>query len=161
GFPGFDGMSASVSLAYVAAMQEHGIPVTYAYVSDAHDRHPSGGAYGPGEAGYVAALQQYDRAFGAFFARLARDGIDERNSLFVFTADEGDHCVGGPPQPAGCDGVTVPCTYDRIGELNVNVTGLLATQQGVTTAFGVHADSAPNFWLNGDPAADAPVTRAF
>src|ERR1051326_7228134 len=27
GFPGFDGMSASVSLSYVASMQEHGVPV--------------------------------------------------------------------------------------------------------------------------------------
>src|SRR5438067_3064138 len=56
GFPGFDGMSASVSLGYVAHMQESGIPVTYAYISDAHDRHPSGPAYGPGSAGYVQAL---------------------------------------------------------------------------------------------------------
>ena len=56
GFPGFDGMSASVSLGYVAAMQEHGVPVTYAYISDAHDAHPSGPAYGPGQAGYVSAL---------------------------------------------------------------------------------------------------------
>src|SRR5207237_10086986 len=64
GFPGFDGMSASVSLAYVAAMQEHGIPITYAYLSDAHDKHiPPTRAYGPGEAGYVAALQSYDNAF--------------------------------------------------------------------------------------------------
>src|SRR5215472_14816991 len=31
GFPGFDGMLAPVSLAYVAAMQEHGVPVTYPY----------------------------------------------------------------------------------------------------------------------------------
>src|SRR5579859_2796719 len=37
GFPGFDGMEAPVSLAYVAAMQEHGVPVTYAYISDAHE----------------------------------------------------------------------------------------------------------------------------
>ena len=54
GFPGFDGMSAAVSLAYVAAMQEHGIPVTYAYISDAHDFHGVAGnahvAYGPGVA---------------------------------------------------------------------------------------------------------------
>src|SRR5713101_4699019 len=71
GFPGFDGMSAAVSLAYVAAMQEHGVPVTYAYISDAHDAHPSGPAYGPGQAGYVAALKAYDDAFGTFFARLA------------------------------------------------------------------------------------------
>src|SRR3989454_1300971 len=39
GFPGFDGMEATVSLAWVAQMQEAGIPVTYAYISDAHDGH--------------------------------------------------------------------------------------------------------------------------
>src|SRR5213593_1135227 len=39
GFPGFDGMEATVSLARVAQMQEAGIPVTYAYISDAHDGH--------------------------------------------------------------------------------------------------------------------------
>src|SRR5262249_34477207 len=37
GFPGFDGMEATVSLAYIAQMQEAGIPITYAYISDAHD----------------------------------------------------------------------------------------------------------------------------
>src|SRR5207248_4599786 len=87
GFPGFDGMSATVSLGYVAAMQEHGVPITYAYISDAHDAHPSGPAYGPGQAGYVAALKSYDTAFGKFFARLKTDGIDRSNTLFVFTAD--------------------------------------------------------------------------
>ena len=55
GFPGFDGMSAAVSLAYVAAMQERGIPVTYAYISDAHDFHGTSGdqhvAFGPGSQG--------------------------------------------------------------------------------------------------------------
>ena len=39
GFPGFDGMEATVSLAWVAQMQGAGIPVTYAYISDAHDGH--------------------------------------------------------------------------------------------------------------------------
>jgi hypothetical protein len=48
GFPGFDGMSAAVSLGYVAAMQEHNIPVTYAYISDAHDNHVTDTAFGPG-----------------------------------------------------------------------------------------------------------------
>src|SRR2546426_160692 len=60
GFPGFDGMEAPVSLAYVADMQEHGVPITYAYISDAHDMHPSGPAFGPGQAGYVAALKSYN-----------------------------------------------------------------------------------------------------
>jgi len=161
GFPGFDGMSAAVSLAYVAAMQEHGVPVTYAYISDAHDAHPSGPAYGPGQAGYVAALKAYDDAFDKFFTRLANDGIDPTNTLFVFTADEGDHFVGGPPSPANCDGVNVPCTYSQIGELNANLAGLLATEQGITTPFTVHSDAAPTVYLTGNPARDAAVTRNF
>ncbi|MCU1276458.1 MAG: hypothetical protein JWM53_4 [bacterium] len=160
GFPGFDGMSASVSLGYVATMQERGIPVTYAYISDAHDNHAAGAAFGPGEAGYVAQLAAYDAAFAKFFARLAKAGIDERNTLFVFTADEGDHFVGGAPSPAGCDGIHTPCTYAHIGELNVNLTGLLAAA-GITTPWKAHSDSAPNLWLDGNPAADAPALRAL
>jgi hypothetical protein len=161
GFPGFDGMPASVSLAYVAAMQEHGIPITYAYISDVHDRHPSGPAYGPGEAGYVAALKDYDTAFDKFFQRLASDGINSSNTLFVFTADEGDHFVGGAPSPAKCNGITVPCTYTQIGEINVNMAGLLATQQSITTPFKVHSDAAPTVYITGNPARDNPVTREF
>ncbi|HYS03343.1 MAG TPA: hypothetical protein VET82_13435 [Candidatus Eisenbacteria bacterium] len=176
GFPGFDGMSASVSLGYLAAMQEHGVPVTYAYISDAHDAHPSGPAYGPGQAGYVAALASYDAAFAKFFARLAADGIDQSNTLFVFTSDEGDHFAGGTPTPAGCDGVNTPCNYshvtcpsasvptcpaDNVGELNANMAGILATQQHVTTKFRVHADSAPTVYITGNPGRTDATTRAF
>jgi len=161
GFPGFDGMTAAVSLAYVAAMQEHGVPITYAYISDAHDNHPNGPAYGPGQAGYVAALAANDDALGKFFARLASDGITQRNTLFLFTSDEGDHFVGGPPSPAGCDGVTTPCTYSQIGELNANLAGLLATEQGVTTPFSVHPDVAPAFYIIGNPSRTDPATRSF
>lgn len=161
GFPGADGMSAAVSLGYVAAMQEHGVPITFAYISDAHDKHPFGPAYGPGEADYVAALKAYDDAFGRFFQRLAADGINASNALFVITADENDHFVGGPPSPAGCDGVNVPCTYSQIGEFNGNLAGLLATQQGITTPFRVHSDSAPTVYITGNPARDATVTREF
>ncbi len=161
GFPGFDGMAATVSLGYVAAMQEHGVPITYAYISDAHDAHPSGPAYGPGQAEYVAALKAYDNAFATFFTRLAKDGINQSNTLFVFTADEGDHFVGGPPSPTGCDGVTTPCTYSQIGELNANLSGLLGTERGNTTPFRVHSDSAPTIYITGNPARDAAVTRTF
>jgi hypothetical protein len=162
GFPGFDGMSAAVSLGYVAQMQEAGVPVTYAYISDAHDRHPpASGAYGPGEAGYVAALKSYDTAFDQFFQRLGRDGINASNTLFVVTADENDHFVGSKPTPADCDGVTTPCAYSAIGEINANIKGMLATQQNVTTPFTVHSDSAPNYYLNGNPAADSATVRDF
>ncbi|HEX9013581.1 MAG TPA: hypothetical protein VF813_08700, partial [Anaerolineaceae bacterium] len=161
GFPGFDGMSAAVSLTYVAAKQEHGVQVTTGYISDAHDKHPSGPAYGPGEAGYAAALKAYDSAFDKFFTRLAQVGLTTRNTLFVFTSDEGDHFVGGAPSPANCDGVTVACTYSKIGEVNANLAGLLATQAGITTPFKVHSDSAPTIYITGNPARDATVTRAF
>jgi hypothetical protein len=118
GFPGFGGISAAQSLAYVAAMQEHGVPVTYAYIADAHDNHAGEnadepaeclldseqGALGPGDACYVAQLAAYNDAFGRFFERLAADGITKENTLFVITADEGDHFAGGAPTPASCDG---------------------------------------------------------
>ena len=112
GFPGFDRMSAANTLGYVAQMQEAGIPVTYAYISDLHDNHAGGGAYGPGEAGYVTALQSYDKAFAAFFQRLAADGIDKSNTLFIVTADENDHFAG--QQALNCDGVTTPCQYNTV-----------------------------------------------
>src|SRR6185312_3325045 len=133
----------------------------YAYISDAHDAHPSGPAFGPGSAGYVSALKSYDDAFGKFFARLASDGINSSNTLFIFTADEGDHFAGGAPSPTNCDGVTIPCTYSKIGEVNTNLSGLLATQQNITTPFTVHSDSAPTVYLTGNPARDASVTRTF
>lgn len=160
GFPGFDGMSAAVSLSYIAAMQEHGVPVTYAYISDAHDNHATATAFGPGEAGYVSALKAYDQSFATFFTRLASDGINAHNTMFVITADEGDHFVGGSPSPANCNGITIPCTYSQIGEINANLAGLLATQQGITTPFKVHSDSAPNVYIDGNPARDnQTVTR--
>jgi len=166
GFPGFGGISAAQSLSYVASMQENGIPVTYAYISDAHDDHTTGNAYGPGEAGYVAQLAAYNQAFATFFARLQQDGITSRNALFVITADENDHFVGGLPSPSSCDGVTIPCTYSQIGEVDADLaatpsTGLLASEEGITTPFSAHFDSAPAIYLKGNPAATATVTRSF
>ena len=112
GFPGFDGMSAANTLGYVAQMQEAGVPVTFGYISDAHDRHPSGGAYGPGEAGYVAALKSYDNAFASFFDRLGRDGISTRNTLFVVTSDENDHC--STSQLPGVKSFCAPPAMERL-----------------------------------------------
>jgi len=165
GFPGFDGMEASTSLSWVASMQEHGVPVTYAYISDAHDGHGTAGnihfAYGPGEAGYVQQLKDYDTAFGKFFARLAADGINKSNTLFVFTVDEGDHFAGDAPSNPGCDGVTTPCTYDRVGEINANLGSMIRTQFGDTTPFTVHADDAPNVYVTGNPGATDPAVRTL
>jgi hypothetical protein len=94
GFPGFD-PTASQTLGAIADMQEAGVPITFTYIADAHDDHVNGVAFGPGQAGYVAQLKAYDDAFGKFFKRLQADGIDQSNTLFIITADEGDHFAGG------------------------------------------------------------------
>ncbi len=165
GFPGFDGLFASTTLAYVAQMQEAGIPVTFGYISDAHDSHGVAGeihiARGPGEQPYVDQLKAYDEAFEKFFDRLGADGIDKSNTLFVVTNEEGDHFVGAEPTPAGCDGVSTSCSYSLLGEINANLAGLMATQQGITTPFTVHADMAPTIYITGNPARTDPVTRDF
>ena len=164
GFPGFDGLFAATTLAYVAQMQEAGIPVTYGYISDAHDLHGTAGevhiAQGPGESGYVQQLRSYDDAFAKFFARLAAHGITKKNTLFVFTTEEGDHFAGSAPKPAGCNGITTPCTYDLKSEVNANLSGLMA-EEGVTTSFTVHSDMAPTIYINGNPARETPTTRTF
>src|SRR6266550_1073962 len=156
GFPGFDGMTARVSLSWIAQMQEAGIPVTYGYISDAHDDHGTAGnihfAFGPGEAGYVQQLHDYDVAFQQFFDRLAADGINKSNTLFLFTVDEGDHFAGDQPSNPGCDGVTVPCTYNRVGEINADLRRMVYTQFGDSTLFSVHSDDAPNVYVNGTAA---------
>jgi len=181
GFPGFDGMFATVSLAYGAAMQEKGIPITYIYISDAHDFHGVAGsqhvAFGPGDAGYVAQLAAYDQAFERFFERLAAGGITRDNTLFIFTVDEGDHFVG--VKKTDCDGVNTPCVYgpNEVGEIQANIDTLVADQfptlapqflgSAAPNAFTVHGDDAPTFYLakkgtgGGALAQTDPLTREF
>jgi hypothetical protein len=173
GFPTDFDPSPTASLGYAAKMLEAGVPVVYTYVADAHDpHHPdipngnainpnNGNAYGPGEAGYVAALKTYDQAFGKFFSRLKADGIDASNTLFVVVPDENDHFAGGPPSPANCDGVTTPCTYANVGEIDASLDKLLLSERQNSTSFLVHADSAPNVYVNGNPAATDALTRTM
>src|SRR5215467_11930557 len=158
GFAGFSPL-ASETLGAIATMQEAGIPVTISYIADAHDDHVNDVAFGPGQAGYVAQLKAYDDAFAKFFARLAADGIDQTNTLFVITADEGDHFAGGAPVPANCDGVNIPCTYPQIGELDVNLNGLVLNQTGNDTNFSIHFDLAPTVSIIGNPGFTGTVAR--
>ena len=174
GFPGFDGASAANTLGMVAQMQEAGVPVTFAYISDAHDNHHDASgrnvAYGPGEQGYQAQLASYDAAFQAFFTRLANDGIDKSNTLFVVTADEGDVFAGGTgsPDPANPGALTyahsncttlTACPSNQIGEVNANLKALLPAD-ATRPAFSIHSDSAPTFYVNGQPGRyDAGVRK--
>lgn len=169
GFPNLFSPTATQSLGYLATMLEAGVSVVYGYIADAHDNRSGFGTFGPGEAGYVAQLKAYDKAWGQFFARLAAAGINKSNTLFIFTADENDHFVGGTPTPATCDGVTTPCTYvypvtnaRSVGELNANLDSLLLTQRGSLAAqFLVHSDDAPTIYIDGNPAPTDAVTRTL
>ena len=173
GFPGFDGMLAKNTLGYVEQMQENGVPVTYGYISDAHDFHVPNTttdsyvstATGPGEATHEQQLAAYDQAFQQFFTNLAAHGIDKSNTLFVVTVDEGDHFAGGvgAPQPDGtlayshqnCSVMTA-CPSNQIGEVNLDLR--LATGR---SDFFVHSDDAPTVYVNGNPSRDAPSVRSL
>jgi hypothetical protein len=172
GFPGFS-PTASQSLAYMADMQEAGIPVTYGYISDTHDKKSGatgctspGNALGAGDACYVAALHSYDQAFQTFFQRLAADGITPANTEFVISAEENDQMAGAnvgrvtQPTPAGCDGVTVACHYatGQIGELQANIKGLLSTTSSSGTQFDIEPQGA-SIYVHGRPAAADPTVR--
>jgi hypothetical protein len=182
GFPGYSSINASQSLAYAADMLETGVPVVDMYISDLHGNefieglsskgepcYGAGDALGSGSACYLAQAAYYNQAFGAFFQRLAAEGITPSNTLFVLSSDEGDHEAGAnvgraiQPTPANCDGVTVPCTYPSgsFGELEGNVTGLLKEETGDTTQFGMEYDTAPEYYVNGDPSEYSPQVRSF
>jgi hypothetical protein len=45
--------------------------------------------------------------------------------------------------------------------VDLNLQGLLASEEGITTPFAVHADSAPFIYLNHQPSASNPTVRAF
>lgn len=162
---GFDPVPAQ-TLAVVEAMLRKGIPVVYAYIADAHDNQEGSSlssekTFGPGEAPYVKQLADYNAAFGKFFADLKSMGIDQTNTLFIFTPDEGDHFVGAKPTPANCDGAKIvggqvipdiPCTYpaNGVGELDVNLGGL-AANAGDSTPFSIHYDDAATTYIPGQP----------
>jgi hypothetical protein len=181
GFPGFDGMLAKNTLGYVEQMQENGVPVTYGYISDAHDLHVptlssdsySSSATGPGELAHLQQLKDYDTAFENFFQNLREHGINRQNTLFVITVDEGDHFAGGvgAPQPGGdwltynhttCTTPTFPnCPSSQIGEIGANIKSLVTTADpGATTGYDIHFDDAPTFYVNGQPPrTDTTVRR--
>ncbi|MFZ2016072.1 MAG: hypothetical protein WAV00_19820, partial [Nocardioides sp.] len=177
GFPGFN-PTATQSLAMMADMQESGIPVTYGYISDIHERKAgtsgcttatatgAGKPIGPGDKCYDDNGKAYDAAFAKFFDRLAQDGITAANTLFVISAEENDQFDGAnpgralSPTPETCDGVTVYCSYPAgtIGELQANINGLLSTTSSAGTTFDIEPQGA-SIYAHGQPGLDDGTLR--
>ena len=172
-----DMLESNVPVIYGYIADVHGNNSRFSPVKalfDACNKAPS--ALGSGSACYIAQAKFYNDAFGTFFQRLAADGITPQNTEFVFSTDEGDHQAGAnvgrsiQPTPANCDGATVAgttvtpdvlCTSPAgtFGELGGNITGLLATQKGNTTPFSLEQDTAPEFYVTGNPGANDPAVR--
>jgi hypothetical protein len=177
GFPGFN-PTAAQTLGYLADLQEKGVPVTYGYISDLHERKPgtsgcttvsatgTGKPIGPGDSCYISNAKAYDAAFAAFFQRLAGDGLTPANTEFLISAEENDQFAGAnvgratQPTPAGCDGVTTPCNYTatQIGELAANIKGLLSRTASSATPVDVEPQGA-SLYVHGQPAASDPAVR--
>jgi hypothetical protein len=187
GKPGFVGFNptATQSLAYLADMQEAGIPVTYGYISDLHEVKPfdtgtcttasandstgapkPGRPIGPGDSCYAQNARAYDQAFATFFRRLRADGITPKNTVFQISAEENDQFAGAnvgratTPTPAGCTGGANPCHYatDQIGELTANIDALLAGTPSASTSYDIEPQGA-SIYAHGRPAADDPTVR--
>lgn len=184
GFPGFGPISASQTLAYTADMLETGVPVVYGYISDAHERkgfsqtgctNPSSSstaAEGPADPCYKATLASYNAAFAKFFQRLSDDGIDPSNTVFMFSAEEGDHFAGAnvgrtvQPSCTGDPGTSAyTCSYASaagatplIGEQQIDIHGLLQHQLGNTTPF-YDEPQGNSVFITGNPGPTDPTTR--
>ena len=183
GTPGFTGFSptATQTLAVLADMQEAGIPVTYGYISDLHEKKAdtrigcattangatAGRPVGPGDNCYVENAQHYDAAFQTFFTRLAQDGITPANTLFVISAEENDQFAGAnvgraiQPSPAGCDGKPrQQHAYTPRGRsANCRRTSRpCSPARPRSTQFDIEPQGA-SIYVHGQPAANDPVVR--
>ncbi|MBJ7598716.1 MAG: hypothetical protein DLM67_23165 [Candidatus Nephthysia bennettiae] len=160
GFPGPD-VAPATALAYVATMQEHGVPVTYAYLADPHDPRAGAEPLRPGEPADLRQLRDYDQAVTTFVQRLGRDGLTPANTLFVVASGEGGDRAAAAPSPAGCDGIQTPCRYgQQAGAVQVDLASLLAAQ-GVPASFSPDGGAATAVWINGDPAPAAAPARGL
>ena len=179
GFPGFDGMSAAVSLAYVAQMQEKGIPVTYAYISDAHDFHGVSGnahvAFGPGDVGLRPAAEGIRRCVCCVLYPPSRAWHHQGQYVVRLHGRRGRSFRRRPEDRLRRR--HQPCLYgaNEVGEINANIDTLVSDQfftlgsqflgSAAPNAFTVHGDDAPPFYLarkGGGPLSQTdPLTRQF
>ena len=127
-------------------------------------------ALGSGSQCYLDQAAYYNKAFGVFFQRLAQDGITPKNTLFVFSSDEGDHEAGAnvgraiQPTPAELQRrhrSSAPTRRAPSASWTATSRACSPARTGNTTPYSMEADTAPEFYLTGNPGPDTPVVRTF
>ena len=180
GFPGFGSINASQRLAYVADMQEAGVPVVNGYIADIH-----GNEHIPGLSGVQrrtgCARQRHRRATSRRRSTTTRPSARSSSGWPRTASPRPTRCScsaptrattrqartwagrSSPPRLRRRDGrgrrdpdVRAPTRPGTFGELAGNLTGLLATQKNNTTPFSLEADTAPEFYVTGNPGPTSP-----
>ena len=179
GFPGFDGMSAAVSLSYVANMQEHGVPVTYAYISDVHDNHGVDGtnavAVWPGRRRVHRAaaglrpgvrellqppvrrrdqLEQHAvRLYGGRGRPLRRRQCRRRRTATAATP----RASGRTARSARSISTSTRLMNNEFPSVASQFVAQNGLNAGAPNAYTVHGDDAPPFYLSRTSASAGPV----
>ena len=176
GFPTNFSPSAAQTLGYVAAMQESGIPVTYAYIRDAHDNADKTGACprpirsfanGPGSACLRTAAAGGERRLrGRSSTGSPTTGSTRatRSSCSPSTRATTSPVGRRRTRPATASPST--CTYNTgatsgpnsTGEITTNLNQLVQTESGDTTPFAIHFDDAPTVYVPNAPTGPPSPT---
>ena len=48
-----------------------------------------------------------------------------------------------------------------VGEFDTYLTGLMATEENITSTFDIQTDMVPVFYIEGNPAVGDPLARSF
>ena len=179
GFPGFNPV-ATQSLAVIADMQEAGIPVTYGYISDLHERKADTTT---GCTTATPAVSGHAARPGRLVLRHERPALRRRVPDVLRAARRrrhhpGEHAVRDqrrgerpvrrrerravrrsrrrPAATASTHRATTPT--GQIGELQANIKGLLSDTASKNTQFDAEPQGLA-LYVHGQPAADDPMVR--
>lgn len=142
-FPGFSAEVPNWALSATLAMQTHGVPITYTYITSVHDL-AGAGQLAATDPRLQANLAGYNRAFARFFQGLRAAGLTPANTLIVVTSDEGDHYVPGGEITTG-----LPAWFHRVGFPDTSSTRIGATAGALVYESGPVARDYPR--LDGVP----------
>ena len=179
GFPGFGEINAPQSLSYAADMLEHGVQVVNMYISDIHGNQdlpnspqvPTMGTDCASQPERARQRQPVLHRPGEVLQRRVRRLLQAAGRRRHHAEEHAVRPQLGRGRPRGrrqrrprvppIPGrlrrrrpFPAPTPSANFGELSGNATGLLASETGNTTPFSMENDTAPEFYLTGNPGPD-------